>query len=259
MIYVMSDLHGHYKEFMRMLSLIKFDEKNDKLYILGDVIDKGPAPVPLLLYIASKQNIILLRGNHEDMMLKSFKEMNTPGAKRYMALWMQNGGSITLSQFVELTEIEQSLLIDYIEDLPIIQRIECDNRKYYLTHSTYIKELCNKDKDCEYANDLSDKQIYEALWSREYPYNDVKTYTEVYNIYKDYTLIGGHTPAYKLSKDYYYSRENNILYKTHILRKKHYINVDGGLAGASNEKCIRRLGCLRLDDMTEYYIEQAPI
>lgn len=36
--YVMSDIHGCYDEFIKMLELISFSDK-DELYILGDVID----------------------------------------------------------------------------------------------------------------------------------------------------------------------------------------------------------------------------
>ena len=38
MIYVMSDLHGCYDKYERMLKKISFS-KDDILYILGDVVD----------------------------------------------------------------------------------------------------------------------------------------------------------------------------------------------------------------------------
>lgn len=40
MIYVMSDIHGCYEQFMIMLKKIHFTD-TDILYILGDVIDRG--------------------------------------------------------------------------------------------------------------------------------------------------------------------------------------------------------------------------
>ena len=39
MIYVMSDIHGKYDKFIKMLELIEFSE-NDELYILGDIFDR---------------------------------------------------------------------------------------------------------------------------------------------------------------------------------------------------------------------------
>ena len=47
-IYVMSDMHGLYDRYLKMLELIRFSEE-DELYILGDMIDRGPDGIPILL------------------------------------------------------------------------------------------------------------------------------------------------------------------------------------------------------------------
>jgi len=49
MTYVMSDLHGKYEKFLQMLDTIHFSDDDD-LYILGDVVDRGPQSVELLRY-----------------------------------------------------------------------------------------------------------------------------------------------------------------------------------------------------------------
>jgi len=41
MIYVMSDIHGQAGAFYKMLKKICFSD-NDQMYVLGDVIDRGP-------------------------------------------------------------------------------------------------------------------------------------------------------------------------------------------------------------------------
>ena len=41
MIYVISDLHGCYDKYIKMLEKINFGD-NDYLYILGDIVDRGP-------------------------------------------------------------------------------------------------------------------------------------------------------------------------------------------------------------------------
>ena len=64
MIYAMSDLHGCYNKFLGMLGKIHFCEE-DTLYILGDVVDRGPDGIKLLLELAERKNIICLRGNHD--------------------------------------------------------------------------------------------------------------------------------------------------------------------------------------------------
>lgn len=64
MIYLMSDVHGDYQSFYKMLTKIKFSS-GDNLYILGDVVDKGEENLRLLDFIRSSENMILIKGNHE--------------------------------------------------------------------------------------------------------------------------------------------------------------------------------------------------
>ena len=64
MIYVMSDIHGQAGAFHKMLKKIQFSD-NDHIYILGDVVDRGPDGIEIIKYVMSRKNITLLIGNHE--------------------------------------------------------------------------------------------------------------------------------------------------------------------------------------------------
>ena len=46
--YVISDIHGEYDKFITLLEKIDLKD-SDTLYILGDVVDRGPNPVKTLL------------------------------------------------------------------------------------------------------------------------------------------------------------------------------------------------------------------
>ena len=61
MVYVMSDIHGEYDKYRRMLEKIRFSD-NDILYILGDVVDRGPEPVKILLDMMKRPNVVPLLG-----------------------------------------------------------------------------------------------------------------------------------------------------------------------------------------------------
>ena len=50
MIYIMSDIHGLYDRYKAMLEKINFNDE-DKLYILGDVIDRGDKSFDILFDI----------------------------------------------------------------------------------------------------------------------------------------------------------------------------------------------------------------
>ena len=48
MTYVMSDIHGEYEKYLEMLKLIRFSDE-DELFVLGDVLDRGPEPIKLIM------------------------------------------------------------------------------------------------------------------------------------------------------------------------------------------------------------------
>lgn len=50
MTYVLSDIHGHQDAFDSILSQISMTDE-DQLYIIGDVIDRGPDSIELLQHM----------------------------------------------------------------------------------------------------------------------------------------------------------------------------------------------------------------
>lgn len=71
MVYCISDVHGEYELFKKLIERIKFS-KNDKMYICGDIIDKGESSIRLAKYIFSFPNIHCIIGNHEYAFLKYY-------------------------------------------------------------------------------------------------------------------------------------------------------------------------------------------
>lgn len=97
MTYAVSDIHGCYDEYKRLLEEIHFGEQ-DTLYVLGDVLDRGPSGFQILLDIASSPNVLMLKGNHEKMALDALT------AKEFddIDLWFYNGGETSLNDFLDL-------------------------------------------------------------------------------------------------------------------------------------------------------------
>ena len=63
--YVMSDIHGCFTAFQKMLEKIGFS-KSDRLIIAGDIIDRGPENLEMLKWMEKKpENVEILMGNHE--------------------------------------------------------------------------------------------------------------------------------------------------------------------------------------------------
>lgn len=87
MIYVTSDLHG--LEITKLKALLKkacFNE-NDRLFVLGDVIDRqNDGGVAILIWLSEQPNAQLILGNHEAMLLSCdfvFNEITEESIKHF--------------------------------------------------------------------------------------------------------------------------------------------------------------------------------
>lgn len=64
--YIIGDLQGCYDEFKALLAKIAFDPKHDTLYLVGDLINRGPNSLETLEYIYHHQEAIFpVLGNHD--------------------------------------------------------------------------------------------------------------------------------------------------------------------------------------------------
>lgn len=223
MIYVMSDLHSHYREFSLMLEEINFS-KEDSLYILGDAIDKGKEELELIKAIRERPNITLLKGNHENILLSNYC----------------NYGTVP---YLYRTE-DYIKYLDYFSNLPIYKIIKLKDKIYFLSHGGLSSEPGTlKEK----INSLDE---YSILYERN---------LDSFIIEKNVIQIIGHTPIQGLNNSYI--KENIPFLQRNKVRKRikngkilfipGKILIDTGL-GANFENS--KLACLRLDDMKEFYI-----
>ncbi len=69
--FVTADIHGYFDEFITALNNKGFNPQNPnhKLVICGDLFDRGRQPAQIIDFVLEhKDSIILIRGNHEDLM-----------------------------------------------------------------------------------------------------------------------------------------------------------------------------------------------
>ena len=237
MIYVMSDIHGCHALFRRMCQKIDFTEEDD-LYILGDFIDRGDTPIPLLLDCMECINVYPLLGNHEAIMLQCINglpaeatienvtDFYTDAGFAVYSAWMQNGGSITLTQYLGLPPEQRAELLAYLQEFRLYEELTMpDGRRFVFTHSGI--------EDFDPDRPLSDYPI-DALINARPQQSD--------RFYHDRTLIFGHTPTLT------YPQMHG---KAEVLFTETYINID---CGAVFHEAGGKLACLRLDDMKVFYV-----
>ncbi|QRG69496.1 metallophosphoesterase family protein [Brevibacillus choshinensis] len=99
--YFVSDIHGQNQAFQKALQEASFSPmKNDHLYVIGDMIDRGPQSKEVLLGLMElrqqyPQQVFLIKGNHEQM----FEDWLTGrgNAENYLRF---NGGDATVRSFL---------------------------------------------------------------------------------------------------------------------------------------------------------------
>lgn len=131
MIYVMSDIHGEFSLFMQMLEKINFNE-NDTLYILGDIVDRGNENVEMIHYVMGHDNVIMLLGNHEYMMLEYY----TYKSGRTRNIWYNNGGYKTHNELLQLSDEEQEQIMDFFKNLSYKLNVEVNGQIFELVHGS---------------------------------------------------------------------------------------------------------------------------
>lgn len=65
-IYVMSDIHGCFDEFIALLEKVNFNPQNDQLYLVGDLINRGPKSLEVMKFLLKHEDSIFpVLGNHD--------------------------------------------------------------------------------------------------------------------------------------------------------------------------------------------------
>ncbi len=65
-IYIMGDIHGCFDQFKALLAKVSFNHQVDQLYLVGDLINRGPKSLEMMQYLLAHQDSILpVLGNHD--------------------------------------------------------------------------------------------------------------------------------------------------------------------------------------------------
>jgi len=91
--YVVGDIHGRLGALKEVLTSSEFDYKEDKLIVLGDVVDGGPDAKGVVDELLKINNLVFVLGNHD----KWFIDFMRYGVKE--DIWTRQGGNATLRSY----------------------------------------------------------------------------------------------------------------------------------------------------------------
>lgn len=115
----MGDIHGMFNLLDKLLRKIEFNPRTDRLFSVGDLVDRGPDSAKALFYL-NQPWFYAIRGNHEDMLLR---HNEVPEDEYVLELWLRNGGE----WWTQTSAGVQRQLCRWLSPLPLV--IEVDTVK----------------------------------------------------------------------------------------------------------------------------------
>jgi serine/threonine protein phosphatase 1 len=177
--YVVGDIHGCYNLLLAHLKNINFNVENDRLFSVGDLVDRGPQN-EYVETILDEPWFHAVRGNHDQMAIDYAK------GRCNVNLYKSNGGG----WFIRSDKNTRERIAKKLEQLPVAMQIQTDKGMIGIVHAdcpyndwdAFATELqsgvCTKD-NAEFC-----------MWDRaRIQYKDD---TPVAGLYK---MIVGHTPV----------------------------------------------------------------
>lgn len=205
--YCISDIHGRYDLFMKLLEKIEL-KNEDTLYILGDVLDRGANPIKVIIKLMEMPNVVCIAGNHEMMALKCLKFLMQEVTDANLELldeemldnlitWQYNGSKTTIEEFRKLDHEMQQSVVDFLEEFSLYEELTVNEHSYLLVHGGLGNFYQGKR--------LQEYSIHELVWER-IDYNK-EHYPNTY-------IVTGHTPTQEIAgnpnPNYIYRKNNHI-------------------------------------------------
>jgi len=224
--YFVSDIHGEYELFCKLLKKINFSS-NDTLIVLGDFMNRNKHPIKLVKLLKSMPNIKAICGNHEYYIFEYYKEL----------MWEFKDIDFILRKFQKYFPQDKENIdmevIDYIKRIPFY----IETQKFICVHAGV--EL-----------DSTGKVIPLRQQSYEVFIFDRKFATPSIIPIDSKTVLFGHTPCH------YTNRTGKIIKTPRVgcnlnskrLQDLAKVQLDTGVANT------KMLGALRFEDSEEFYV-----
>lgn len=254
MIYVIGDIHGNLAAFSSIMKQIDL-QPEDKLYVIGDVIDRNPYGIDILLELMEMKNAVVLLGNHELMMLETFDLGRDKWDREYSRrLWFKNGGEITRNDFLSRDSETQEKILEYVRNMPLYKTVTAGGKRYRIVHAAPHEMWARNPGDwITHWGFTSEKEF--CVWYR---------LSRSDTLPKGFTLVYGHTctghierDLYNMAKFYSDDPDNYPPYDVsrpcEVIFNDRTIAIDCGAAYKDYHGQKTRLACVRLDDLKVFY------
>lgn len=123
--FIVGDIHGHFTKLQAHLDAIGFDpDKGDRLFSVGDLVDRGPESEASLQWLALPW-FFPVAGNYEDMAIR------WPNGNMDAGNYMANGGTWNVTK----TRDQSLVFADAFAELPIAIELETSRGLVGIVHA----------------------------------------------------------------------------------------------------------------------------
>lgn len=179
-VYACSDLHGVLRIWKQ---IVNFLQPDDKIFVLGDCTDRGPQPWRTLKAVLQEPRAILLKGNHEDMLIKVLSQYFSKGSPNYydeMDL-LHNGGGETYSNALADPNVKD--ILARLSALPTYMiYTNADNERVILSHAGFTPWKAD-------FEEIGIPPAKDLIWDRDHILDAVDD-----DWVEDVVIVHGHTP-----------------------------------------------------------------
>ena len=232
MIYICSDIHGLYYRWQKLLETIDLKD-TDTLYVLGDMIDRGPDGLEVIQDMMKRKNVIPFMGNHEHMMLMYLAGLDTVSWTMFC-----NGGLSTKVRFNHLSDPAQKRILEYLDNCWVVKNLTIAGQRYSLSHIGVFGD--SRDRRANFSSPRTDVKDLQAMVWGEYPYSisAIQYYPETLC---PTTFISGH----KFTRRWRNYAEDDTVFIKEYDNGCRYIDIDCGCALGNGEGY---LACLVIEE-----------
>lgn len=176
--YVVGDIHGNFEKLYRELDTF-FDYENDRLFSVGDLVDRGPDSHRVVELI-NQPWFYPVRGNHEELILDAYRDSSR------INISVMNGGE----WFQKLSSEEQDRIAYHLDQLPYAIEVATAEGRAGIVHADIPCPSWNQFLEMLVDVETNQQMVQYATWSRKRIYGEVS-----FSIQDLHALYVGHTPV----------------------------------------------------------------
>lgn len=153
--FIVGDIHGMFRALESLMVRAKFDAERDRMFSVGDLVDRGPDSKEALRWLA-KPWFHACRGNHEQFAIDSVDE-------DALDFWVQyNGGE----WWLELTAEDQARFRRAFLAMPLVMEVETGSGVVGIVHAD-VPPLVTWERFVELLESGHREVTLYALFSRD--------------------------------------------------------------------------------------------